>query len=315
MTRIVLVLGLLLATVDVALAQGADQAAVVDYIYVNGREVHLTLVQDAPFYRIRGNAQTMEIASVRDPIERSMGVIPVPTGVDQLAVRRSAGTASAARDAISRLTRIQEADQLRVFSIDGAATLLVEYPEIILQCDPETTLAEVQAYLRRNYQATAVPTGLRPGQFLIRVVTPSHTIWLANQLKSTTAISVHYADVNFFFAHPSTNSPPTPPASWPALNPLLSDSGFTDQWALENQGTKAGATRGADTGFARALRLAPLDASGITIALLDYAIDVDHPELTGVVHSTFNATRYDPVKGNTDLCNALYGVKLCAVAP
>ena len=56
--------------------------------------------------------------------------------------------------------------------------------------------------------ATAVPTGLHAGQFLIRVVTPSHTLWLANQLQSTTAIPVRYADVNFFFAHPSAINPP-----------------------------------------------------------------------------------------------------------
>lgn len=301
MTRIGLALSLLFVVHDAAFAQAVAQTLVVDYIYVNGRQVRLTQVPDAPFYRIRGDAQVATMESVREPIERSMGVIEVPSGTDQLAVRRSAATAAAARAAISRLTRIQEADQLRVFTADGSATLLVEYPEIILQCDEATTLVEVQDYLRRNYQATAVPTGLHAGQFLIRVVTPSHTLWLANQLQSTTAIPIRYADVNFFFAHPSASNPAAPPASWPtAPSPLLSDSGFADQWALENPGTRAGAVRGADIGFARAQRIAALDASGIKVAVLDYAIDVDHPELRGVVDSVFNASRYDPVKGDTD---------------
>jgi subtilisin family serine protease len=258
-------------------------------------------VEDAPFYRIRGDANVASIESVREPIERAMGIIPVPSGTDQLAVRRNAETAGAARAAISRLTRIQEADQLRVFRAEGDATLLVEYPEIILQCDEATTLEEVQDYLRRHYQATAVPTGLNPGQFVVRVVTPGHTLWLANQLQSTKAIAVRYADVNFFFAYPSASSPPTSPTTWPtASNPLLSDTGYADQWALENPGTRAGAVRGADTGFARAQRIAPLDATGIKIAVLDYAIDVDHPELQGVVDSVFNASRYDPDRGAAD---------------
>ena len=284
-----------------AFAQAVDPAAVVDYIYVDGRRVQLTQVQDAPFYRIRGNAQVASIDGVRQPIENTMGVFTLPNGSDQLAVRRSENTATAARQAISRLTRIQEADQLRVFTVDDSATLLVEYPEIILQCDEATTLAEVQNYLRRHYRATAIPTGLHPGQFLVRVVTPNNTLWLANQLQSTTAIPIRYAEVNFFFAHPSTNNPPTPPASWPAApNPLLSDPGFADQWGLENSGTKSGAVRGADIGFARAQRIAPLDASGMKIAVLDYAIDVSHPELEGVIDSVFNAARYDPNKGDTD---------------
>jgi subtilisin family serine protease len=301
MTRIGLALGLILGVHEVAFAQAIDQAAVVNYLYVDGRQVPLTQVQDAPFYRIRGDARVATMANVRESIDRAMGVIPVPTGTDRLAVRRNADTAAAARTAIARLTRIQEADQLRVFTAGGSGALLVEYPEIILQCDEGTTLADVQNYLRRHYQATAVPTGLHPGQFLIRVVTPSHTLWLANQLQSTTAIPVRYADVNFFFAHPSASSPPTPPTAWPSTaSPLLSDSGFADQWALENPGNRAGAVRGADIGFARAQRIAPLDASDIKVAVLDYAIDVNHPELVGVIDSVFNAARYSPDKGDAD---------------
>jgi hypothetical protein len=79
-------------------------------------------------------------------------------------------------------------------------------------------------------------------------------------------------------------------ADWPTVtNPLLSDPGFADQWALENTGTRSGAVRGADTGFARAQRIAPLDALGMMIAVLDYAIDVAHPELEA--SSTRSSTR------------------------
>ena len=42
-------------------------------------------------------------------------------------------------------------------------------------------------------------------------------------------------------------------------NALLSDSGFPDQWALENLALRPGAVKGADLGFARAQRIAPLD--------------------------------------------------------
>lgn len=225
----------------------------------------------------------------------------MPNGNDQLAMRKSENTAAAARQAVSRLKRVQEADQLRVFTVGDSRTLLVEYPEIILQCDEATTLAEVQDYMRRNYQATAVPTGLNRGQFIVSVVTPQSTLWLANQLQSTTAIPIRYAEVNFFFAHPSADSPPAAPASWSTVTgQLLSDPGYADQWGLENTGTKSGAVRGADIGFARAQRIAPLNAAGMKIAVLDYAIDVAHPELDGVIDSVFNAARYDPVKGQAD---------------
>src|SRR5262245_21935613 len=116
MRRLTLALGLSLAVHEAAFAQAVDQT-VVDYLYVNGRQVQLTQVPDAPFYRIRGNAHVASMTSVREPIERSMGVVTLPNGSDRLAVRRSADTAGAARAAISRLTRIQEADQLRVFTV------------------------------------------------------------------------------------------------------------------------------------------------------------------------------------------------------
>src|SRR5207253_2241895 len=121
-------------------------------------------------------------------------------GAEQLAVRKKITMAAAARAAIARLTKAREAEELRVFTTDGGRTLLVEYPEIILQCAETTTLAEVQQYLRKHYQVTVEPTGLGPGQFLVRLRTPSHTLWLANQLKSTSAIPVKYADVNFWLA-------------------------------------------------------------------------------------------------------------------
>jgi hypothetical protein len=292
----------LLAVPATAFAQGGADPAVVDYLYANGRQVRLTPVVDAPFYRIRANAEVATTASVRAPIERVMGVIDMPNTREQLVVRKSAEQASAARAAISRLTRIQEADQLRVFTTDGGTTLLIEYPEIILQCDESVTLDQVQAYLQKHYQASAIPTGLHPGQFLVRVTTPSHTLWLANQLRSTNAIPIQYADVNFFLAHPSGSNPPQFPSAWPApaASPLPNDPGFTDQWALDNRATRPSARRGADIGFARAMGIAPLDAAGVTIAVLDYAIDVDHPELKGAVIDTFNATRYDPAKGMKD---------------
>ena len=294
--------GLMLLGGSTAFAQGTADPAAVDYIFVDGRPVHLTEIKDAPFYRIQGNSKMAQTESVREPLRRVMGITAVHNGPDELAFRKSAEMAGAARESIARLTRIQEADQLRVFTTDGGRTLLVEYPEIILQCDETTTLAEVQQYLRTHYQVTVEPTRLRRGQFLVRLLTPSHTLWLANQLKSTTAIPVRYADVNFWFAQPSGNNPPRFPQQWSALPGagLPADPGFADQWALENRASRPGALAGADTGFARAYRIAPLDASGIKVAVLDYAIDVDHPELMGAIDSVFNATRYDTRKGMND---------------
>lgn len=294
--------GLMLFGGGTVFAQGTTDPAAVDYVFVKGKPVHLTEIKDVPFYRIQGNSKIAQTESVRETLRNAMGIMAVHNGPDELAFRKSAEMAGAARKSIARLTRIQEADQLRVFTTDGGRTLLVEYPEIILQCDETTTLEEVQQYLRTHYQVTVEPTRLRPGQFLVRLLTPSHTLWLANQLKSTTAIHVQYADVNFWFAQPSGNNPPRFPQQWsalPAAN-LPADPGFADQWALENRASRPGALQGADTGFARAYRIAPLDASGIKVAVLDYAIDVDHPELMGAIDSVFNATRYDTRKGMND---------------
>lgn len=229
-------------------------------------------------------------------------MVAVHNGLEEFAVRKSGSMAGAARAAISRLTRTKEADQLRVFSNDGGNTLLIEYPEIILQCAEATTLAQVQQYMRTRYQVTVEPTGLGPGQFLVRLLTPSHTLWLANQLKSTTEIPVRYADVNFWFAQPSGKNPPRFPGQWPApAGPgLPDDPAFGEQWALENHVSKPGALKNADIGFARAFRIGPPDASGIKIAVLDYAIDVNHPDLEGAIDSVFNATRYDIHKGMND---------------
>jgi subtilisin family serine protease len=283
-------------------AQGGADPAVVDYIYANGRQVRLTQVPNAAFYRIHADAEVATTTSVRTSLDAVMGIMDVRNTSEQLAVRKSADQATAARQAISRLTRIKEADQLRVFTTDGGTTLFVEYPEIILQCDEAVTLDQVRGYLRQHYQATAVTTGLHPGQFLVRVTTPNHTLWLANQLQSTKALPIRYVDVNFFMAHPSGSNPPQFPSAWPAASagPLPGDPGFGDQWALDNRATRPGALRGADVGFARALRIAPLDATDITVAVLDYAIDVDHPELAGAVKATFNATRYNPDRGMDD---------------
>lgn len=295
----------LLATLTLqgyAFAQVATNPSAVDYMYVNGRQVPLTVVPDAPFYRIHSDARVAATESAQADLQRVMDVREVRPGAAQLAIRRTADSAVAARQAISRYTRIQEADQLRVFTAGRGTTLLIEYPEIILQCDERVTLEEVQRYLRQHYQVTVVPTGLRQGQFLVRVVTPSHTLWLANQLRSTTAIPVRYADVNFFFARPSGSNPPRFLTRWPALSPTppTNDPGFAEQWALENRAALPGALRGADMGFARAYRIAPLDATGTKIAVLDYAIDVNHPELKSAIDSVFNATRYDPDKGFDD---------------
>ena len=208
--------------------------------------------------------------------------------------------AGEARAAIARLTRIREADPLRVFSPDGGTTLLMR-PEIILQCEESISVEDVRRYLRQHYQVSVEPTGLRPGQFLVRVLTPAHTLWLANQLQSTKTIPVRYAEVNFWLAQPAAANPPEFPVQWtPSTNGDPDDPGFADQWALANRASRPGAVAGADIGFARALRNAPLDASGIKVAVLDYAIDIDHPELQGVIDSVFNATRYDESKGMND---------------
>jgi subtilisin family serine protease len=282
-------------------AQAQVDPAVVDYAIVDGRRVTLTQVTNTPFYRIRGDARVAQLLSVRDRIEQTMGVVDVQQSGDQLAVRRNADGVDAARAAIGRLTRIQEADQLRVFTTDGGTTLLVEYPQIILQCDEGTTLQEVQEYLRRHYQVTVEPTHLRPGQFLVHVLTPNHTLWLANQLRTTKALPVRYADVNFWLAQPSGGSPPEFPERWPpALAGLPDDPGLAEQWALENRASKPGALSGSDIGFARAFRIAPLDASGVKIAVLDYAIDIGHQELFESIDAVFNATRYTPRGGMTD---------------
>ncbi len=294
--------GLMLFADSTAFAQATANPAAVDYVFVDGREVHLTEIRNVPFYRIQGNARVAQTESVREPLERSMGIMAVHNGPDELVVRKNAEMADAARETIAKLTRIQEADQLRVFTTDGGRTLLVEYPEIILQCDETTSLDEVQRYLRAHYQVTVEPTRLRPGQFLVRLLTPSHTLWLANQLKSTTAIPVRYADVNFWLAQPSGNNPPRFPQQWSPLPgaDLPADPGFADQWALENRASRPGALAGADIGFARAFRIAPFDASGIKVAVLDYAVDVDHPELIGAIDSVFNATRYNTRNGMDD---------------
>jgi thermitase len=297
------VTAVLLALLNVSLfAQDPADPSAVDYVFVEGRRVQLTQVTDTPVYRIQPDAQIAKTVSVRERLSDSMGIIAVPTDGGELAVRRRAGAAATARAAIARLARIQEAEQLRVFSTDGGTTLLVEYPEIILQCEDGVTLDEVRQYLQQNYQVSVDPTGLRPAQFLVRLLTASHTLWLANQLQSTKAIPVRYAEANFWAGHPSAGNPPQFPSQWPsgASNGDPDDPGFRDQWALENRGSKPGALIGADIGFARARRNEPLDASGIKIAVLDYAIDIDHPELSGTIDSVFNATRYDARRGMND---------------
>jgi hypothetical protein len=296
------VLAAALAGPVTAFGQPASDPAVVDYLYVEGRQVHLTQVADAPFYRIHGNGNVASTEAARQPMVGVMSFVDLHLSRDQLALRLRADTAAAARKVIQRLSRIKEAEQLRVFTIGESRTLLIEYPEIILQCDERVTLDEVQQYLRKHYQVSVVPTGLHPGQFLVRVLTPAHTLWLANQLRTTTAIPIRYADVNFFLAQPSGTSGPEFPTQWPSAagTGLPSDSGFADQWALENRGLRPGAVRGADIGFVRALKHGPLDATGVKIAVLDYAIDVDHPDLSSSIDAVFNAARYNPLAGMND---------------
>src|SRR5579864_8965303 len=256
------ILWLVVFRAGAAMAQVPSEPAAVDYIYVNGKQIHLSEVKDAMFYRIQALSNLAKDPKIRSSLEEALGMVAVHNGLEEFAVRKSVAMAGKARAAIARLTRTKEADPLRVFSRDGGNTLLVEYPEIILQCAENTTLAEVQQYMRTRYQVTVEPTGLGPGQFLVRLLTPSHTLWLANQLKSTKAIPVRYADVNFWLAQPSGRNPPQFPAQWPApAGPgLPDDPAFREQWALENRASKPGALKNADIGFARAFRIAPMDA-------------------------------------------------------
>jgi subtilisin family serine protease len=285
-----------------AIAQTSPDPSTVDYIFAHGKQIHLTQIKDEAFYRIQAASKLIHEPQIRESIENALGMVAVHGGFEHLAVRKAASLASAARAAISRLTRTGEADQLRVFSNDGGKTLLVEFPEIILQCDETIALAQVRQYLSAHYQVTVQPTGLAPGQFLVHLATPSHTLWLANQLRSTNAIPIRYADVNFWFAKPQGGNAPRFPTVWPspAGAGRPNDPAFRAQWALENLGTNPSAAKNADIGFARAFRIAPPDATGIKVAVLDYAIDVNHPELKGTIDSVFNATRYDVTKGLND---------------
>lgn len=273
----------------------------VTYFYSGDRKVYLTEVTDRPSYRISAAGWNALTPRNTRALSSALHIVP-KAGIteDRMAVAMTASVAADASDAIARISRNQQGQKLRVFRIGAAPTLIIENPELIVHCP--LPLDQFTAYLKRNYDVDVKPTTLREGQYILRLKTPDHTLWLAEQLKFTKSIPVRYAEVNFWFAHPSNLNAPAPPDSWPP-SPLSdsaapNDPGFPLQWGLWNRGDRSGAAKGADTGFYRSWRVKQPDASGIKVAVLDFAIDIDHPDLKPSIDkaSIFNAVRAVGVK-------------------
>jgi subtilisin family serine protease len=217
---------------------------------------------------------------------------------DLLALADSATSTALAQKIVSPLLRTQAGQQLRLFTIGNSDTILIEYPEIIVQFRKEVPVKQILAYLHNHYQVSAVPTGLEPGQYVIRVLSPAHTLWLADQLHFTRTL-VEYAEPNFHFFHAKSGLgiQPVPPVWSVAGNmapswPQPADPGFALQWGLWNRGGRPSAKRDADVHILGAWKKQP-DANGIRVAILDNAVDVNHPDLKAAIDRTsiYNATR------------------------
>lgn len=295
-TKRLLLIACLLLSCGLHAQQPADPATVTHY-YFGDKRVELVAVPEdaAAAFRLLPDPRLERLETSSQElfaVYRQEG-----TRGDTFAWTAERTKIPATRKAVAPLVRTNAGQKLRVFRFPKSNLLAIEYPEVIVQFKTGVSQAGARDYLSKHYQVTMEATGVEEGQYLLRLLTPSHTLWLVEQLNFTHAL-VDYAEPNFRFARAGSTSggPPEFPV-WPPPAPtaqpdLPADPGFPLQWALWNRGDRPHAVKGADIHIIGAWKK-QAHAQGIRVAVLDDAIDIDHPDLRNAIdrQAAFNATR------------------------
>ncbi|MBI3470623.1 MAG: S8 family serine peptidase [Candidatus Solibacter usitatus] len=178
----------------------------------------------------------------------------------------------------------QEAQKIRVVRKKGGRRWLIELPEVIVKFRPSVTAVAVAAYFKKHYDVDWEELG-EPGRYLVRVKNPIETLALSNALNFTRAL-VEYAEPNFGYFKPTGGGPVEHPKWPPKLTApagvrFPDDPGFPSQWALWNRPDQAlpHAKSGADIRFQPLWQQSVAGLAQVRVAVLDFAVDVEHPDL------------------------------------